>query len=110
VRSNQSRPINSAPQPPHQALPPGAFISTLEAFFIAEIGDKTQIATVGLAARFEHFYAVVVGTTLGMVAANIPVGLIGDRPADKLSVKAIRTVAAIVFAALGVMTLSGLRL
>jgi Ca2+/H+ antiporter, TMEM165/GDT1 family len=64
----------------------GAFISTLVAFFIAEIGDKTQIATVGLAARFDYFYPVVIGTTLGMMLANIPAVLVGDKIADKLPV------------------------
>jgi len=88
----------------------GAFISTLIAFFVAEIGDKTQIATVGLAARFEHFYPVVMGTTLGMMVANIPVVLLGDKLADKLPVKATRLAAAAVFAVLGIVTLSGLRL
>jgi putative Ca2+/H+ antiporter (TMEM165/GDT1 family) len=85
----------------------GAFISTLIAFFIAEIGDKTQIATVGLAARFEQFYPVVIGTTLGMMLANIPAVLLGDRIADRLPMKAIRITAAVVFAALGVLTLAG---
>jgi Ca2+/H+ antiporter, TMEM165/GDT1 family len=88
----------------------GAFTSTLVAFFLAEIGDKTQIATVGLAARFELFYAVVAGTTLGMMLVNIPAVLVGDRLAGKLPVKAIRIIAAIAFAALGIATLSGLRL
>ena len=60
----------------------GAFISTLVAFFLAEIGDKTQIATIGLAARFEQFYPVVLGTTIGMMLANVPAVLIGDRIAD----------------------------
>ena len=83
----------------------GAFIATLCAFFIAEIGDKTQIATVGLAARFEQFYPVVLGTTLGMMSANIPAVLIGNRLADKVPVKAIRITAAVVFAALGVLTI-----
>jgi putative Ca2+/H+ antiporter (TMEM165/GDT1 family) len=81
----------------------GAFVTTLCAFFLAEIGDKTQIATIGLAARFATFYPVVVGTTLGMMLANIPAVLIADR----LPVKAIRITAAIVFAALGVLTLVG---
>ena len=85
----------------------GAFISSLAAFFLAEIGDKTQIATVGLAARFEQFYPVVLGTTLGMMLANIPAVLIGDRIADKLPVKAIRITAAVVFALIGVLTLAG---
>jgi len=86
----------------------GAFTATLVAFFLAEIGDKTQIATVGLAARFEQFYPVVIGTTLGMMLANIPVVAIGDRVAGKLPVKAIRLVAAAVFAVLGVLTMTGI--
>ena len=85
----------------------GAFASTLVAFFLAEIGDKTQIATVGLAARFDLFYAVVAGTTLGMMLANIPVVIAGDRIAGKLPLKAIRMTAAVVFAALGIITLLG---
>ena len=84
----------------------GAFTATLCAFFIAEIGDKTQIATVGLAARFDQFYPVVIGTTLGMMLANIPAVLIGDRIAEKLPVRAIRIIAAVVFAALGVLTVA----
>jgi Ca2+/H+ antiporter, TMEM165/GDT1 family len=88
----------------------GAFTTTLITFFCAEIGDKTQIATVGLAARFEAFYFVVVGTTLGMMLANIPAVIIGDKLAAKLPVKAIRVAAAIVFVALGAITLSGARL
>jgi putative Ca2+/H+ antiporter (TMEM165/GDT1 family) len=83
----------------------GAFLTTLVAFFLAEIGDKTQIATIGLAARFEQFDAVVLGTTLGMMLANIPAVLIGDRMAGRLPVGAIRIVAALVFAALGLLTL-----
>jgi putative Ca2+/H+ antiporter (TMEM165/GDT1 family) len=85
--------------------PSGAFTTTLCAFFIAEIGDKTQIATVGLAARFAQFYPVVIGTTLGMMLANIPAVLIGNRIASKLPVKAIRVIAAVVFAALGLLTI-----
>jgi Ca2+/H+ antiporter, TMEM165/GDT1 family len=84
----------------------GAFTATLCAFFIAEIGDKTQIATVGLAARFEQFYPVVIGTTLGMMLANIPAVLIGGRIADRLPVRAIRITAAVVFAALGILTIA----
>jgi putative Ca2+/H+ antiporter (TMEM165/GDT1 family) len=85
----------------------GAFTGTLVAFFVAEIGDKTQIATIGLAARFEQFYPVVLGTTLGMMLANIPAVLIGDKFAGKLPVKAIRVTAALVFAGLGAATLAG---
>jgi len=84
----------------------GAFTATLCAFFIAEIGDKTQIARVGLAARFEQFYPVVIGTTLGMMLANIPAVLIGNRIAEKLPVRAIRVAAAVVFAALGCLTIA----
>lgn len=84
----------------------GAFISTLIAFFFAEIGDKTQIATVGLAARFEVFYAVVAGTTLGMMLANVPAVILGDRLAGRLPVKAIRIAAALLFGLLGVLTLA----
>jgi Ca2+/H+ antiporter, TMEM165/GDT1 family len=87
----------------------GALISTLVAFFFAEIGDKTQIATVGLAARFEVFYPVVAGTTLGMMLANIPAVILGDRLAGKLPVKAIRIAAAVMFGLLGVLTLAGKR-
>ena len=85
----------------------GAFLSTLCAFFLAEIGDKTQIATISVAARFEAFYPVVIGTTLGMILANIPAVLIGDRIADRLPMRAIRITAAVVFATLGVLTLAG---
>jgi Ca2+/H+ antiporter, TMEM165/GDT1 family len=85
----------------------GAFLSSAIAFFLAEIGDKTQIATVSLAARFEVFYPVVIGTTLGMMAANVPAVLIGNRMADKLPIRVIRLTAAIVFAALGAVTLFG---
>jgi putative Ca2+/H+ antiporter (TMEM165/GDT1 family) len=84
-----------------------AFTTTLVAFFLAEIGDKTQIATIGLAARFEQFYPVVLGTTLGMMLAKIPAVVIGARIADKLPVRAIRITAAAVFAGLGVLTLAG---
>jgi putative Ca2+/H+ antiporter (TMEM165/GDT1 family) len=88
----------------------GAFISTLIAFLFAEIGDKTQIATVGLAARFEVFYAVVAGTTLGMMLANVPAVILGNQLAGRLPVKAIRVTAAVLFGLLGVLTLSGVRL
>jgi putative Ca2+/H+ antiporter (TMEM165/GDT1 family) len=86
----------------------GAFASTLVAFFLAEIGDKTQIATIGLAARFEQFYPVVLGTTLGMMLANIPAVLIGDRVAERLPVRAIRGAAAAVFVVLGILTIAGI--
>jgi putative Ca2+/H+ antiporter (TMEM165/GDT1 family) len=84
----------------------GAFTATLCAFFVAEIGDKTQIATIGLAARFEQFYPVVIGTTLGMMLANVPAVLIGDRIAGNLPVRVIRIAAAVVFAVLGLVTIA----
>jgi Ca2+/H+ antiporter, TMEM165/GDT1 family len=86
----------------------GAFAATVCAFFLAEIGDKTQLATMGLAARFEDFYFVVSGTTLGMMLANIPAVLIGRRVADRVPLKAIRVVAAAAFATLGIITLAGI--
>jgi putative Ca2+/H+ antiporter (TMEM165/GDT1 family) len=85
-----------------------AFLATLCAFFLAETGDKTQLATIGLAARFEIFYPVVIGTTLGMMLANIPAVLIGRRAADRLPLKAIRITAAAAFVALGTITLAGI--
>ena len=85
-----------------------AFLLSTMVVGLAEIGDKTQIATIGLAARFEQFYPVVLGTTLGMMLANIPAVLIGDKISDKLPVKAIRITAAVMFAVLGALTLAGI--
>jgi putative Ca2+/H+ antiporter (TMEM165/GDT1 family) len=78
----------------------GAFIATTLAFFVAEIGDKTQIATVLLAAKYHPLWQVVAGTTAGMLLANVPVVLLGSRFADRLPLKAARHVAAAVFALL----------
>lgn len=78
-----------------------AFIATTVAFFIAEIGDKTQVATVLLAAKYAPLWEVVAGTTLGMLVANVPVVLLGHRFADRLPLRAARWTAALVFAALG---------
>ncbi|MGY0558826.1 MULTISPECIES: TMEM165/GDT1 family protein [unclassified Lysobacter] len=80
----------------------GAFIATTIAFFVAEIGDKTQVATVLLAAKYSPLWEVVVGTTVGMLLANVPVVLLGSRFADRLPLKAARYVAAAVFAGLGI--------
>ena len=82
-----------------------AFIVTTIAFFLAEIGDKTQIATTLLAARFESLLAVVAGTTTGMMLADVPVIFVGAALATKLPLKAIRIVAAALFIVLGVTTL-----
>ena len=84
-----------------EQLPPrGAFIATTIAFFIAEIGDKTQVATIVLAARYSPLWQVVTGTTIGMLLANVPVVLLGARFADRLPLQAARWTAAAVFAAL----------
>lgn len=86
----------------------GAFVTTTIAFFIAEMGDKTQLATVALGARFDMLAAVVLGTTLGMLAANIPAVLVGEALAQKLPMKAIRIAAAGVFIATGLVTMFGI--
>lgn len=78
----------------------GPFLTTLVAFFLAEMGDKTQIATVMLAAQYPDFVMVVVGTTLGMLIANVPVVLAGNFAADRLPLTLIRRLAALAFAAL----------
>lgn len=75
----------------------GPFIATLIAFFIAEMGDKTQVATVMLAAQFDYFWWVVCGTTVGMLLANAPVVLVGNFAAERLPLKLIRGVAAASF-------------
>lgn len=79
----------------------GPFLTTLIAFFIAEIGDKTQIATVMLAAQYDYFVLVVIGTTLGMLIANVPVVLLGHFSADKLPLTLIHRIAALCFLGLG---------
>ena len=80
----------------------GAFAVTVVAFFLAEIGDKTQIATVMLAARFDNLVAVVAGTTLGMLLADVPVVFFGDAIAKRVPLGIIRKVTAAAFAALGI--------
>jgi putative Ca2+/H+ antiporter (TMEM165/GDT1 family) len=83
----------------------GAFFATLTSFFIAEIGDKTQIATMALAAAYPNLAAVVIGTTLGMLAANVPVVLLGKAFADRLPMKAIHYAASALFLILGAVFL-----
>jgi putative Ca2+/H+ antiporter (TMEM165/GDT1 family) len=80
----------------------GVFLSTFVLFFLVEMGDKTQIATVALAARFDEMVAVVIGTTIGMMLANAPVALFGDALARRLPIRIVHAVAAGVFALLGV--------
>lgn len=85
----------------------GVLGTTLIAFFLAEMGDKTQIATVALSAQYQTFYAVVAGTTLGMMIANVPAVLLGNRIAHRIPVRTVHAVAAAIFAILGVATLAG---
>jgi putative Ca2+/H+ antiporter (TMEM165/GDT1 family) len=84
----------------------GAFLATLVAFFLVEIGDKTQIATVALAARFRDLVLVTAGTTLGMMLVNVPAVLCGDGIARVVPMKVIHGLAAALFALLGLMTLA----
>jgi len=85
----------------------GAFATSFAAFFVLEMGDKTQLATVALAARFDALGAVVVGTTLGMMIANVPAVWVGNRLARKIPTNAVRILAAVLFVAMGLLTLAG---
>jgi putative Ca2+/H+ antiporter (TMEM165/GDT1 family) len=85
----------------------GVFGATLVAFFLVEIGDKTQIATIALAARYASLVPVVAGTTLGMMLANLPVVYFGDRLRGRIPVRVVHGVAAAIFAVLGVLALVG---
>ncbi len=83
----------------------GVFLTTALAFFVAEMGDKTQVATVALAARYSEWLPVVAGTTLGMLAANVPAVLFGHRFADRLPSRWIHGIAAVLFIVLGGLAL-----
>ena len=83
----------------------GVFGTTVVAFFLAEMGDKTQIATVALAARYTDVVQVVLGTTLGMMLANVPAVFLGEKIAQKVSMRLVHGIAAALFAVLGVLTL-----
>ena len=83
----------------------GVFLTTLIAFFIVEIGDKTQVATVFLAAKYADVIAVVAGTTVGMMVANVPAVLLGEVAAKKLPMRLVHSVVAIVFLVLGLIIL-----
>jgi putative Ca2+/H+ antiporter (TMEM165/GDT1 family) len=85
----------------------GVFGATLVAFFLAEMGDKTQIATVMLAARYDTWAAVVMGTTLGMMLANVPVVWFGERITRRVPIRTVHLVSAAIFAVLGVAALWG---
>ncbi|MDN3544918.1 TMEM165/GDT1 family protein [Kinneretia asaccharophila] len=85
----------------------GVLGTTIVAFFLAEMGDKTQIATVAMAAQFKAFWAVVAGTTLGMMIANVPAVFLGDRLAGRIPVRLVHGVAALIFLLLGLAVLFG---
>ncbi len=85
----------------------GVFGTTLIAFFLLEMGDKTQIATVALAAKYPSLVAVVSGTTLGMMLANVPAVLLGEVAARKLPMRLVHGIAGAIFLAMGVMVLLG---
>lgn len=85
----------------------GVFGATLVTFFLAEMGDKTQIATVAMAATYPNPVWVVAGTTLGMLIADVPAVFVGDKFAAKIPMKLVHTVAAAIFALLGLATLLG---
>lgn len=85
----------------------GVFGATLVAFFLAEMGDKTQVATVALAAQYQTIVSVVAGTTLGMMIANVPAVLLGNRIAQRMPVRLVHAAAAAIFAVLGIATLLG---
>ena len=90
---------DSDSQPPRW----GVFATTVALFFLAEMGDKTQIATVMLAARFDAYVAVVAGTTLGMMLANAPVVWLGERVTRWVPLRVVHSVSALIFAVLGVL-------
>ena len=79
----------------------GVFVTTVIAFFLAEMGDKTQVATVMLAAQYQVWFAVVAGTTLGMMLANAPVVWFGERMMRRVPVRAVHVVSALIFLGLG---------
>ncbi len=85
----------------------GVFGATLITFFLAEMGDKTQIATVAMAAHYAAPLMVVIGTTLGMMIADVPAVFVGDKLANKIPMKLVHSIAAAIFAMLGVATLFG---
>jgi putative Ca2+/H+ antiporter (TMEM165/GDT1 family) len=85
----------------------GVFGATLITFFLAEMGDKTQIATIAMAAHYANPLLVVIGTTLGMLIADVPAVFIGDKLASRIPMKLVHSIAAAIFALLGVATLLG---
>jgi putative Ca2+/H+ antiporter (TMEM165/GDT1 family) len=90
---------------PREAERFGVVGTTIIAFFLAEMGDKTQIATVALAAKYQALASVVAGTTLGMMIANVPAVFLGEGLAKRIPLKLTRAIAALIFAALGAFVL-----
>ena len=86
----------------------GVFGATLITFFLAEMGDKTQIATVAMAAHYAQPLLVVIGTTLGMLIADVPAVFVGDKFAARIPMKLVHTIAAAIFAVLGLLVLFGI--
>ncbi len=84
----------------------GPFLTTLVAFFIVEIGDKTQVATIALGAQYHDAVAVTMGTTLGMMIANVPAVFLGEALLRRVPLKVVRTVAALLFVGLGLWLLA----
>lgn len=95
---------DGAAPPPVGAL--GAFGTTVVCFFMAEIGDKTQLVTVALAAEYNRLAVVVAGTTLGMMLADVPAVLLGNFAAHRIPFKLVRVVAAALFAGLGLLAIA----
>ena len=92
----------------HIATRLGVFGATLITFFLAEMGDKTQIATVAMAAHYAQPLLVVIGTTLGMLIADVPAVFVGDKFAARIPMKLVHTMAAAIFAVLGLLVLFGI--
>lgn len=86
----------------------GVFGATFISFFLAEMGDKTQIATVAMAIHYPQAWLVVIGTTLGMLIADVPAVFLGDKFAAKIPMRVVHGIAALIFALLGLATLLGL--
>ena len=97
------------PEDADDVRPPrfGPFLATVLAVFLAEMGDKTQVATMAMVAHFQSYLPVIAGTTTGMLIANVPAVYIGDRMSHRLPTRAISIAAAFVFALLGLLALAG---
>jgi putative Ca2+/H+ antiporter (TMEM165/GDT1 family) len=81
----------------------GAFLTTLVAFFLVEMGDKTQVATIALGARFDNLIMVTMGTTLGMMLANVPAVFLGHELIERVPLNIVRMIAALLFVVIGVL-------